>query len=270
MIRLLGINKYPVVWGLFLIWIGSIGVAVKLVNLLNEPAGYDPSFDMTLAAFFLLVGLGGIFILIRNYLWRAGKLEGSIKRIVNSSLIAISILLVLAVVTGVFLVSANSAFLRGYQPVVLDEPRPDYSMPVFPTPANPQPTSTYNPSDLHLAGNILSSMDGYRIGEIALDLSPDAPVVESIELYIFRVTCTTQQGSQVETFAVNEAKPFIWGPIQIQAQSFYVDQGVAIIHGYVNSSSSGAYGTLYLRYTDPTTSQSCDLGTSSWTATLLH
>ena len=253
------------IWGTLLLWPGSIALALQIKTLLNEPAGVDPSFDLSLAAFFLFLSLLGAVLDWRFFMSRAGKMTAALSRIGNTATVSLIVILVVNLGTLILLFSANSAFFRGYHPLVLDEPSPDYSLPVFPTPVNPLPTPTFDPGVIYISGNIISSLDGFRIGEITLNMSPSYDVVNSIQLHIFRIPCTVQQNGQNSTYAVDASKPFLDGPFQVQNQNFYVNQSIAVIHGVVDSPED-IHGTIYLHYTDPSNNQSCDIGNATWDA----
>jgi hypothetical protein len=249
-------------------WAASIAFALQLKTLLtpgNYPVGSDPSFDISVAIFFFVLCLLGAVLAWRGLLDGQNKLEGRVRNLVNFTTFVNVGLLLIAFVTGGLLYSANSAFVSGYRPLVIDEPRPDYSYPAFPTPFDLTPTPTDAPGAALLSGNILSTLDGLRIGEISISLSTTGDTIEYIQLYIYRITCQVQQAGSFTAYAVDDSKALIRGPIHLQDGDFFAAQGVASIQG-VFASPQSAHGSLYLRYTDPTTNQSCDLGSFTWSA----
>jgi len=257
-----------VFWGILMFWAASIAFALQMKTLLtpgNYPIGSDPSFDISVAALFCVLCLLGAVLIWRGLLDGQNKLEGRVRNLVNFATFVNVGLLAIVFVTGGLLFSANSAFVLGYKPFVIDEPRPDYSFPAFPTPFDPQPTPTDAPGAGLLSGNILSTLDGLRIGEISISLSPTGDTIETIQLHIYRITCRVQQAGSFTAYAVDDSKPLIRGPIRIQDGNFFAAQGIASIQG-IFASPQSAHGSLYLRYTDPATHQSCDLGSFTWSA----
>ena len=148
---------------------------------------------------------------------------------------------------------------------MVDEPRPDYSYPEFPAPISLQPTPTFDPAAHELTGYITSAMDGLRVGEISLSFSAGGDTLDTIQLHIYRITCSVQTDNSVTVYAVDDSKPVIQGPIPLAGTDFYVDQAPAVIHG-VFIFPDDAHGTLYLRYADPVSQTDCDLGNFDWTA----
>ncbi len=250
-------------WGVLLAWVASIALALQIRALLNFPAGLDPSFDYALASLFLLIFLMGALMIGRSVIETVFKPLRQRLRYANMAMVVVIILLIVNIGTCLLLFSANSAFLKGYRTIVIDEPRPDNSFLTFPTPANPGPTPTYNPEAAYLSGNIISSLDGFRIGQITLNFSNSFSVINSIQLFIFNIPCVVQQNGQDSTYAVEESKPFIPGPFQVQNQDFFINQEIAVIHGVV-ASPQDVHGTIYLHFVDPSNGQSCDIGNATW------
>ncbi len=209
--------------------------------------------------------LFGVVLIWRGLLDGQNKLKGRARNLINFATFLSVGLLLIAFVTGGLLFSASSTFTRSYRPLVIDEPRPDYSFTPFPTPFDLTATPTDVPGALLLSGNILSTLDGYRTGEISISVSSTGDTIEYIQIYIFRATCQVQQGGAYHTDAVDESKPLIRGPLPLQDGSFFAAQGAASIQG-VFASPQSVHGSLFLRYTDPATHQSCDLGSFTWSA----
>jgi hypothetical protein len=261
-----------IIAGMLLIWSASIILALEIKTLLtpgNFPIGSDPSFDITLAAFCIVLCLLGALLLWRGILEREHRLEIKFERYLNVATIFTVVLLcfVFAIVGLIF--SANIAFSTAYKPLLRDRPRPDYSMPAFPTPLAAQPTPTYDPSAKYMAGPIKSAMDGLRVGDIWISMSPEGETIHSIQVYIHRIECSVQEGTSVTTFAVDKSEQLIAGPIQIlDDKSFYAGQEMAAIHGIAGELDQ-AFGTIHLRFTDPANkNHTCDLGSFDWTAAL--
>jgi hypothetical protein len=257
-----------VLGGMLLLWAASIALAFQLQALLtpgNYPIGSDPSFYICVAVFFFVLCVLGALLIWRGLLDGQNRLESRTRNIVNFATYISVGLLVIVFVSGSILFSANRAFLRDYQPLVADEPRPDYSFPVFPTPFDPQPTPTDVPGAPLLSGNLLSTLDGLRIGDISISLSPAGDIIEYIQLHIYRITCRVQTAGSFTEYAVDENKQLIRGPIRLQNRNFYVAQGSASIQGIFGSPQS-AHGSLYLHFTDPSSNQSCDFGSFTWSA----
>jgi hypothetical protein len=257
-----------VIVGVILLWGGSIAFALKIKTLLtpsNYPLGSDPSFDIVIAAFFFLLCPLGALLTWRGILDRERRWEGKVRRNINFATFATIGLLILVLINGGLLLSANLTFLRQYQPSSIDEPRPDYSFPAFPTPFESQPTPTDVPGAKFLVGSILSSMDSLRVGQLSISLSPTDGTIASIQFYIYRIRCSLQSGGTVTNYAVDASKLLMRGPIQVQDGDFYASQGPATLHGIL-ADSDQAHGTLSLRYADPATGQACDLGSFYWSA----
>ncbi len=260
-------------FGLLAIWIGSIGLTLEIKNLLTPgsiPADIDPSFNISLVAFCILLCLLGALIAWRGVLESDRRLEETKRRVLNIATMAVTVLLSLAFILTALTFSANNAFARQYQPVVLDRPRPDYSLPDFPTPAVPQPTPTFDPQAKYFAGPITSAMDGLRVGNVWVSMAPTGQSIYSIQVYMERIECSFQGAGSVTTHAVDASQQVIGGPIQIQEDgTFFGGQATAVVHGAV-ASSNEVHGTLYLRYVDPASQQACDLGNFDWDATVTH
>jgi hypothetical protein len=258
-----------VLWGIVVLWAGSITLALQLKALFtpsNYPIGSDPSFDICVAIFLFILCLLGAVLIYRGVLDDQNKLLGNRRTLVNLATYVSAGLLVVVFTSGALLFSANSAFLRGYRPLVIDEPRPDYSFPAFPTPFDPQPTPTDVPGATLLSGNLISTIDGLRVGEISFSISPAGDAIEYIQLHIYRGLCQVPQDGTFTAYAVDDSKPLIRGPITLQDGNFSVDQGVASIQGVFGSSQS-AHGSLYLHYSNPAGGQSCDFGSFTWSVT---
>ena len=261
-----------IIAGMLLIWSASIILALEIKTLLtpgNFPVGTDPSFDITVAAFCIVLCLLGILLLWRGILEREHRLEIKFELYLNSATIFTVVLLCVVFVIGGLIFSANNAFSANYKLLLRDEPRPDYSLPAFPTPLVAQPTPTYDPGAKYLAGPIKSAMDGLRVGDFWISMSPAGDTIYSIQVYIHRIVCNVQDGASVTTFAVDKSEQLIAGPIQIlEDKSFYAGQDMASIHGIAGALDQ-AYGTIHLRFTDPANpNYTCDLGSFDWTAAL--
>ena len=178
--------------------------------------------------------------------------------------INVGLLIFIFAIAGLIL-SANRAFTNQDIPIVRNEPAPDYSVASFPTPAIPQPTPTYNPSSVFLAGSIISHFSGMRVGSIWISASKTGDTINFVQVYTNRIECRVQQGGSVSTYAIDKSQQLINGPIQNQDGNFFAAQDMAVIQG-VMATTSSAYGTVYLHYIDPSTNRSCDLGSFSWTA----
>jgi hypothetical protein len=255
-----------VYWGVLVLWTASIAFALQLKTLLtpaNYPVGSDPSFDICLAAFLFILCLFGMVLIWRGILDGQNQWVSRIRNLVNFATYMCVGLLVVVFASGALLFSANSAFIHGYRPLVIDEPRPDYSFPTFPTPYDPRPTPTDAPGAILLSGNILSTLDGLRVGNISLSLSPDGDTIEYILIYMYRGVCQVQQSGSFTAYAVDDSKLLVHGPIQIVDRDFYVAQSGAAIQG-ISGSSKSAHGSLYLTYTDSASSQSCSFGSFTW------
>ncbi len=254
--------------GFLIIWGASIAFALQLKTLLTpKTAGviYDPSFDIMVAVLCFIVVLLGVILVWRGIREVEDRPEGRFSSYLNIAT-AINIgLLILALATAGLIFSANRAFANIDQPLLRDQPAPDYSVPAFPTPALPQPTPTHNPASVYLAGPILSNISGLRVGNIWISASKKDNSINYIQVYTNRIECRVQQGNTVSTFAVASSQQLIPGPIQNQNGNFYAAQPMAVIQGVMITTNS-AYGTVYLHYTDPGTNLSCDLGSFNWTA----
>ena len=255
--------------GFFVIWGSSIALALQLKTLLTPgrfPIGVDPSFDILVAVFCFIILVLGILILWRGIREVEGMPEGKFISYINVATMINLGLLIIVFATGVLIFSANRAFAAQNVPVVRDEPVPDYSFQDFPTPAVPQPTPTFKPGDVFLAGNIISPIDGLRVGTIWISASKTNTTINYIQVFTNRITCSVQNGASVSIFAINTSQQMLGGPIQVQDGDFYATQDMAVIHGIMVTTAQ-AYGTVYLHFTDPATKRSCDLGSFSWTAT---
>ena len=254
--------------GFFVIWGASIALALQLRTLFTPgrfPLGVDPSFDILVAVFCFGILLLGALTLWRGIREIQGLPEGKFGKYINVATMINLGLLFFVVAIGALIFSANRAFAAQYTPLVRDEPAPDRSLQDFPTPVV-QPTPTFNPEAVYLAGNVTSNIDGFRVGTIWISASKTNPTINYIQVFTNRNTCSVQDGTSVTTFAINDSQQFIGGPIQVQDGDFYASQNMAVIHG-VMVTTAQAYGTVYLHYVDPATNRSCDLGSFSWTAT---
>jgi len=259
--------------GLLIIWSASILLALELKTLLtpgNFPIGTDPSFDITLAAFCFVLCILGALLLWRGLLnKRKYRLEEKFEVYLNLANLFIVLLLVILLVTGGLLFSANNAFAAQYKPGIRDEPSPGYSVPAFPNPVAAQPTPTYDPESKFLAGPITSELDGLRVGDMWISMAPDAQTIHYIQVYIHRIECDEQQTTTVNQLAVDKSEQLISGPIPILAdQSFYAGQDMVSVHG-IAAGIDQANGTIHLEYIDPANkNRACDLGSYYWSATL--
>lgn len=254
--------------GFFIIWGASIALALQLRTLFTPgrfPIGVDPSFDILVAVFCFIILVLGALILWRGIREIQGMPEGKYgKYITMATMINLGLLFFVFAIGGLVF-SANRAFAAQNTPLVRDETVPDYSYQEFPTPAV-QPTPSFDPQAVFLAGNIISNIDGFRVGTIWVSASKAGDKINYIQVFTNRITCTVQDGSTMTNFAINQSQQLIGGPIQVQDGDFYAAQNMAVIHG-VMVTTAQAYGTVYLHYIDPATNRSCDLGSFSWTAT---
>jgi hypothetical protein len=255
--------------GFLIIWGASIAFALQLKTISTagkNQVDYDPSFDYTVAALcFILVLLGIVF------LWRGlREMEGLpggrfSKSLTIAAAINMGLILFVLVVAGL-IYSANRAFITQNQPLVRDEPAPDYSMPAFPTPALLQPTPTFDPSAAYLSGPILSYFSGLRVGSMWISASKSDNTINFMQVDFNRIECHIEEGNTVSTYAIDKSQLVIRGPIQKeQDNSFYAAQNAGVVQGIMGSTAS-AYGTVSVHYVDPATNRSCDLGTFTWTA----
>ncbi len=258
-----------IIIGFLIIWGASIAFALQLKTLLTpKPTGvvYDPSFDLIVAVLCVIVVLLGVILVWRGIREVEAQPEGQVSNYLNiATAINVGLLIFVLAIAGLIF-SANRAFASQDQPLLRDEPAPDYSVPAFPTPALPQPTPTHDPVSVYLAGPIISNFSGLRVGNIWISASKTDNSINYVEVYTNRIECRVQQGSSVSTFAIDNSQQLIPGPIQNQDGNFYAAQPMAVIQGVMITTES-AYGTVYLHYTDPSTNRSCDLGSFNWTAT---
>lgn len=256
--------------GILALWGSAIVLGIELHLLLTPgsfPVGFDPSFNITLAAFSFLLGVMGLLLIWRGILVREGKLEGKAQRNLNVLTIITTVVLVLAFFSGAITFSANRAFTAQYIPRQYEEPTPDSSFAGFPIPALPQATPTYDPGSKYLAGSITSSLDDLRVGDIWISASSAGDKINYVQVFLNRIVCSGPPDGPNLTFAVDASEQFIDGPVPIQDGDFFISQEMASVHGILGSASD-AHGTLYLKYIDPATRRSCDLGNFDWTATL--
>ncbi len=255
--------------GFLIIWGASIAFALQLKTLTTPgkyPVGTDPSFDILVAALCVVVVLLGIILLWRGIREVEGRPGGRYSQYLTIAAAINFGLLILVLVVAGLVFSANRAFAIQDQPVLRDEPAPDTSMSAFPTPAQLQPTPTYNPGAIYLAGPVIDHFSQLRVGNIWISASKSDNSINYIQVYTNRVECHVQQGSSVSTYAVNLSQQLVSGPIQRdQNGNFYASQDMVVIQGVMGSTTS-AYGTVYVHYIDPATNRSCDLGAFTWTA----
>jgi hypothetical protein len=255
-------------WGVILLWSGSIALALQLKKLLtpgNYPIGIDPSFDISVAAFLLILCLLGLLFIYYGIQEQQNQLDEKSGRFLNLATYGMVGLLVLVFVTSGLLFSANLAFSHQNTSISIDEPRPDYSYLTFPTPFDSRLTPTDVTNAVLLSGPILSTMDGLRVGDISFSVSSNYQTIYTITVYTYRIKCSLQTGGTITTYAVDATKSLIRGPGQVTEDSFFIAQGVASIHGILVSSGQ-AHGALYLNYSDPASNRSCDLGSFTFTA----
>ncbi len=260
-----------IILGALLIWIASIGLALQLKTLLtpsNYPVGSDSSFDLSVAAFCVLVIVLGGLQLWHGIAEREKRAEARIEKIINAISIFVCVLLVINFVTGVILYSANRSFQAGYVPFIRDEPAPDDTMPAFAAPIQAQPTPTFDSTSKFMGGPIKSALDGLRVGDIWISLTPNRDAVRFVQVYMHRIQCNLVGDSSGGVLAAGSSQQLLSGPFQIQEdRTFFAAQDMAVIHGIIGTVDQG-YGTVYLRYKDPATNRTCDLGSFDWTATL--
>ena len=256
--------------GFLVLWGASIALALVLRTLLtpqNFPVGSDPSFEIALAAAFAILCLVGLLLAWRGILLEEDRLQGNLARYTRIATLITLGLFGLTVIVGGLIFSANNAFATQFAPRAFDQPRPDYSFTAFPTPALAQPIPTYNPGSKHLSGALNSSMDGLRVGDVFISMPPDGETIQSIQISVNRILCYVQENGAATTYAVDQSKQLISGPLQVQPDgSFCAGQEMVSLHG-IFSSPDEAHGTLYLRYIDPASQRTCDLGNFEWTAT---
>jgi hypothetical protein len=263
-------NKLIVI-GALLIWAATILLTLELKTLLtpgNFPVGTDPSADLVAVAFCVEVAVLGALLLWGGVLEREKRMEIKFARFLNTATILTAAFLCITFISVAVLFAANKAFAAGYQPILRDEPAPDYSVPAFSTPLPSQPTPTYNPTSAFLAGPIKSALDSLRVGDIWISLTPNMDSINFIQVYMNRIQCNVQDGAPAGIFAVDKSEQLVNGPIPIQDdRTFFAAQDMAVFHGIIGTLDQG-YGSVYLRYTDPVTNRTCDLGSFDWTATL--
>ena len=267
-------RNWLVVIGILLAWIASICLALELKTLLtpgNFPPGTDSSYNISLAALCLAAAALGVVLWLRSSRAATFSLNAISRTIYNVALAVVSLILILCAVTSFLLYSANVAFNRDYKPLtaeqlLADAPRPDYSYSTFPTPIAAQPTPTYDPSSSFMAGSV-KTVDGLRAGTIWISLSPDRSTVRFVQVYMQRILCHSSQVPG-DLLAVEQSEQLINGPIPLQAnRTFYMAQDMAVVQGVLSTLGEGS-GTVYLRYLDPATNSTCDLGSFDWSAAL--
>jgi hypothetical protein len=260
-----------IVIGALLIWASSIGLALQLKTLFtpgNYPVGTDPSFDMSVAFFCFLALVLGSLTLWHGIGEREKRMEPGLEKLINTTSIFICALLAFNFITGAVLFSANLEFAASYVPSLRYEPTPDDAMATFAVPVAAHPTPTFDPTSKFMAGPVKSALSGLRVGDIWISLTPNRDAVRFVQVFMNRIQCNAQNGTTSGTFAVGESEQLINGPFQIQEdRTFFGAQDMAVIHGIIGTLDQG-YGTIYLRYKDPATSRTCDLGSFEWTATL--
>ena len=258
--------------GLAIAWVASIGLAVQLKTLLtpgNYPIGRDPSLDITAAVFFGLLAILGGVLAWGGWMEKNRSIGPNLGRILNGVTIVTGIFLGLVAVITVLLFSANLAFMRQYIPSFIDEPKPDYSYPNFPAPVDLQPTPVYDPNSINLSGPILSSLDGLRVGQVLISLAADMTQIETILIQVNRISCNVQQDGKVTTYAVDQNKILVRGPVLLQDDSFYTSQMGTAVHGIITQNGQ-AHGTIYLQYINSAGRRTCDLGNFEWSAALIN
>ncbi len=255
--------------GFLIIWGASIAFALQLKTLLTPgryTAASDPSLDILIAVIFFFLFLIGILFLWGGFREIQGLTAGKFNQYISIAA-AINVgLLFLVLVTAGLVFSANRAFAsQAAPPLVRDEPTPVDSVQGFPTPDLPQPTPTFDPGSVYLAGNIIDYFTQQRMGTIWISASKANDTIYYIEVFTNRNECHVQQDNSVTIFAVDKSMVLINGPIQNQHGNFFAAQDMAVIQGFMDTTAS-AYGTLYLHFIDPTTNRSCDLGSFTWSA----
>jgi len=260
-----------IVLGSLLIWISSIGLALELKTLLtpgNFPVGTDPSFDLTVAAFCFLATVLGSLVLWYGIEEIEKRIEDIRQQWINAFALFISVLLVVDFISGALILSAHLSFEADYHPTLLNEPTPDYSMPAFAVPISTRPTPTFDPTSRFMSGPIKSALDGMRVGDIWISLTPNRDAVRFVQVFMNRIQCNEQDAAGSSTLAIDPSEQLLSGPFQIQEdRTFFDAQDMAVIHGIIGTLDQGV-GTVYLRYKDPGTNRTCDLGSFEWAATL--
>ncbi len=257
-----------IVLGLVVLWIASLAFVLEILNLTvvkKFQVSSDPSLEMIIAAFCLLLTLLGALLIWRGDRENDGRPKDRTQRYLNLATVATILALAITTCSGGLVFSANRAFLAQQTTYIRPAPQPDYSLTVFPTPNSPQPTPTFDPAGKYLAGTLIGSIDHLSVGSIWISESPDDQAINYVQLTIQPVECTVQQNGLPYTFAVKDSQPWIDGPLRVQNGIFYANLDTTIIHGEIVSPEE-IMGTLYLRYTDPKTGQSCDLGTFEYDA----
>lgn len=254
--------------GFIVLWIASLAFLMEFYNLAvvkNFQVDFDPSFEILVAAFCLLMAvLGGLL------LWRGRRVEmlrrpGNIDRNLNRGILASSLLIVMVVIAGVLVYGSNQKFLREQSDYVRPAPRPDYTLGEFPTPALPQPTPTFNIGGRYLAGSLIGSIDHLRVGDLRISMADDNQSILYIQVRVQRTECLIMRDSAPNPFAVEDSIPAFYGPLPVKDGRFLATQDFGFISGKVVTDQK-ITGTMYLVYRDPQSGQTCDLGTFEFDA----
>ena len=146
-------------------------------------------------------------------------------------------------------VSADN-FYNGQQTTYIrPQPRPDFSLPEFPTP-QVSPTPTYDPSQNYLASALVGSIDHLRVGDIWISMSADMNTINFVGFTIQPIECVVDNQGVLTTYAVQKNTPVIFGPLAVQDGRFYANQNDAVLEGVIIPPDE-AMGTVYLHYKTP-------------------
>ncbi len=257
-----------IVLGLVMLWIASLAFILEILNLTlvkKFQISSDPSLEMLIAAFCLLLSLLGALLIWRGERERDNRPKDRTQRYVNIATLVTVLALAIVFCSGGLVFSANRAFLAQQSTYIRPAPRPDFSLTLFPTPMSSQPTPTFDPAGKYLAGALVGSIDHLRVGDIWISETPDDQAINYIQFTIQAVECTVQQNGLPFTFAVDQSAPIVYGPLRVRNGNFYANLDTTVVRGVIISPEE-IMGTLYMRYTDPKTGQSCDLGTFEYDA----
>jgi hypothetical protein len=211
--------------------------------------------------------LGGLFLIRSRREWRPNdKIIGY----VNIATVVTVVLLGIVFCSGGMIYSANRYYQSQQSQYVRPAPRPDYSLPVFPVPTITRSTPTYDPNGKYLAGRVVGSIDHLRVGDVSISQSPSSQKVLYIQFSLQAVECLSEKNNGLTTYAIDESRVLVLAPpsgglMTAPDGRIYASQPDAVVQGKVISPEE-IMGTVYLRFTDSTTHQTCDLGTFEWDA----
>ncbi len=138
-----------IVLGLVVLWIASLAFILEILNLTvvkKFQVSSDPSLEMLIAAFCLLLSLLGGLLIWRGERERDNRPKDRFHRYMNIATVATILALAIVFCSGGLVFSANRAFLAQQSTYIRPAPRPDFSLTVFPTPISPRPTPTLDPA----------------------------------------------------------------------------------------------------------------------------